>query len=285
VLAGAVARAVWNHFTGDTGYHDRRIVPGDVDWTRFPGGRWAIYRSPAAPFPHPGRNAGFTRKDGTYYPPFPHYLDSSIVVFVPEGFKETTNGANVIVHFHGHQNDNLGVLERYLMPQAMIKEKINALLILPQGPNRARDSFGGKMEDEGGFKRLVEDVLATMKKEKVVTSTVVNEVIISAHSGGYRPAAFSLNRGGLNDKVTAVFLFDAFYAQQEYFRDWLLGGKGILTGAYTEHLAEEHKTFEAEMKPRVGDRLRFTRTDVEHDMVVQTYFADWLSRLGKGWKF
>jgi hypothetical protein len=38
------------------------------------------------------------------------------------------------------------------------------------------------------------------------------------------------------------------------------------------------------MKPRVGDRLRFTSTTVDHDSVVQTFFADWLSKLGPPWK-
>jgi beta-lactamase class A len=284
MLAALVARAVWNGFTGMTGFMERRVDASQVGWNMIPGGKWGIYRSGAAPFPHRDRAGGYKRDDGTVYPWFPHYADSSVVVFVPDGFHETPSGANIIVHFHGHLNDNLGVLERYRMPQAMTAQKINALLVLPQGPNRARDSFGGKMEDEGGFRRLVDDVLATMLREGVLKSATVGQILISAHSRGYRPAAFALERGGLTDHVHDLFLFDAFYAQQEYFRGWLEQGSGTLTAAYTDHLEQEHVSFSNLMKPRVGDRLRFMKTTVDHDSVVQTYFGDWLSRLDSNWK-
>lgn len=276
-----VARAIWNHYTGMTGY-GRAVKAADVDWNLVPGGRWAIYRSPAAPFPHPDRMNGYARKDTTY-PAFPHYLDSSVVVFVPNGFHETAQGSNAIVHYHGHNNDNLGVLERYTMPQQMVQHRTNALLVIPQGPYRARDSFGGKVEDPGGFERLVSDVMLTMQREGVVKSAKVNHVIVSAHSGGYHPAAFTLHQGGMIDRVSDVFLFDAFYGEQEYFRDWLLGGTGRLFGCYTEHLKQEHQDFERELAPTVGDRLRFTATTVEHDEVIQHFFGPWLEQLGPEW--
>ena len=284
VLLGAyAARAVWNQFTGMTGYDRGKTNPSDVDWTAFKGGRWAIYRSSAAPFPHPARRDGYKGSDGTAYPYFPHYADSSIVVVVPDGFRETEKGSNVIVHFHGHMNDDLGVLEQYLLPQAMIAQKINALLVIPQGPYRARDSFDGKMEDEGGFRRMVEDVMATMNREKVVTSTNVARVIVTAHSGGYRPAGFVLDRGGMSDLITHVFLFDALYGQHEYFRDWLLKGKGIIKAAYTAHLANEHADVAASVAA-AGSRWSMTPAGVEHDMVPQAFFSRWLSDLPAEWK-
>lgn len=283
LLAAHVARAVWNHFTGMTGYQ-RNVVTTDVDWNALPGGDWLIWRSPAAPFPHKDRMNGYTMKNGTLFPYNPHYCDSSITVFVPEWFKETEHGANLIVHFHGHMNDNMGVLEQFKMPQAMIAQKINALLVLPQGPYRAQDSFGGKMEDEGGLKRLVEDVLATMKKEGVTKTTTLDKLIITAHSGGYRPAAFCLDRGGLNDHITNVFLFDAFYGQHDFYRAWLEKYKGHLSGAYTDHLGEEHTTFEQATTGEARSRLSFTKTSVDHNAVVEEFFPGWLSKLDSSWK-
>jgi hypothetical protein len=206
------------------------------------------------------------------------------VVVIPEGFKETDDGTNLIIHFHGHLNDNMGVLERYLMPQALAAQKINALLVIPQGPYRARDSFGGKMEDDHGLQRLVEDVLATMKSEEAVRTTKLNKLILSAHSGGYRPLAFCLDRGGLNDHITDVFLFDAFYGNQEIFRGWLNAYKGRMFAAYTDHLAGEHETFMKETAGEPLTRIRFTKTAVDHDQVVQTFLAEWLSKLDKVWK-
>ena len=283
LLGAYAARAVWNEFTGMTGYDRGKINASDVDWTTFKGGRWAIYRSSAAPFPHPARMAGLKKDDGTFYPYFPHYADSSIVVVVPDGFHETPGGSNVIVHFHGHMNDDIGVLEQYGLPQALIAEKINALLVIPQGPYRARDSFGGKMEDPGGFRRMVEDVMATMKAEKVVTSTGVARLIVTAHSGGYRPAGFVLDRGGMSDLITHVFLFDALYGQHEYFRDWLLKGKGIIRAAYTGHLAKEHADVAASVAA-AGARWSMTPAGVEHDRVPNTFFARWLAELPAEWK-
>jgi hypothetical protein len=180
-------------------------------------------------------------------------------------------------------NDCVGVLEQYLLPQAIIAQKINAILVIPQGPYRARDSFGGRMEDEGGFRRMVEDVMATMKHEKVVSSGNVARVIVTAHSGGYRPAGFVLDRGGMSDQITHVFLFDALYGQHEYFRDWLLKGKGIIRAAYTDHLAKEHADV-ARSVAAAGSRWSMTPADVEHDRVPQAFFPRWLSGLPAEWK-
>jgi beta-lactamase class A len=284
LLAARVARTAWNHFTGMTGSTERKVNAGHVDWNSVPGGSWGIYRSPAAPFPHPDRAKGFTRKNGTVYSFFPHYADSSIVVFVPKGFKELAGGSNMIVHFHGHLGDNLAVLEKDSMLQAVTSQKVNALLVLAQGPYRSRDDFGGKMEDDGGFKRLVEDVLATMQREEIVKTTAVNRICVSGFSGGYRPAAFVLAKGGLSEKITDLFLFDALYANQEYFRDWLLSGKGRIFGAFTDHLEKEYTTFAAEVRDRAGDRVSFTKTSVPHDAVPRTFIANWLSRLDREWK-
>jgi beta-lactamase class A len=284
LLGAHVARAIWNYFTGDSGYQTRVVMTHHVDWTFVPGGRWGIYRSPAAPFPHPDRAGGYTRGDGTFYPPFPHYRDSSIVVFVPESFRESPEGANLIVHFHGHNRDNLIEFERQEMPQTMINERINALLVIPQGPYRAADSFGGKMEEEGGFERMVREVLETMRGESVVQSATPGRIIVSAHSGGYRPAGFVLRLGGLREHITDVFLFDAFYAQQDDFRRWLLEGNGTLRGAYTEHLAEEHRRFQQELGPQLGSRLDFTPAGVSHEEVVRKFFPLWVKELGAPWR-
>ncbi len=203
---------------------------------------------------------------------------------MPEGFRELPGGSNLIVYFHGHLSDNLTVLERDSLVQAMTEQKVNALLVLPQGPWRARDSFGGKMEDPGGFRRMAEDVLGAMQREKIVSDTKVNRVCVSGFSGGYRPAAFVLDRGGLSEKVTDVFLFDALYANEEYFRAWLLGGTGHVTGAYTDHLSKEYEGFASSVRDRAGERVSFTKTDVDHGLVPRTFASLWFAKLSPEWK-
>ncbi len=284
LLAAHVSRAIWNYFTGSTGYGPGRINAADVDWNMMPGGRWGIWRSPAAPFPHPARANGHTSSDSTLFPYYPHYADSSIVVFVPNDLNEGADGVNMIVHFHGHLNDNMGVLEKYMLPQAMEDEHINAILVLPQGPYRARDSFCGKMEDAGGLKHLVDDVLSTMKREGVIKEAKVGKMVLTAHSGGYHPAAFCVDRGGMNDHITHLFLFDAFYGNLEYFRNWLSSGKGIIEAAYTEHLKEEHTGFTASLDSMTAARFHVRPSTVDHDEVPQAYMRPWLRTLPDEWK-
>jgi beta-lactamase class A len=284
LLAAHVARAVWNHFTGMTGYEPGPVVTSHVDWNMMPGGKWGIWRSFAAPFPHPDRAKGLTKQDGTYYPAYPHYMDSSIVVFVPEDLKPGPDGVNIIVHFHGHGNDNMNVLERYMLPQALVDEKINAILVLPQGPYRARDSFCGKMEDQGGFRRMVEDVLQTMKREEVIPEARVARIVLSAHSGGYRPVAFCLEKGEMNAAITHLFLFDAFYGNFTFYRTWLEQGSGMIEAAYTEHLAKEHQEFAEGLPVPLRPRFHAVPTEVEHDAVLGAFIHPWLARLPAEYK-
>jgi beta-lactamase class A len=285
LLAARASRAAWNYFTGMTGYDDRRVLDHDVDWNTFPGGRWGIYRTPAAPFPHPKRLNGFTRDDGTFFPYSPHYCDSSVTVVVPDSLRETAEGTNIIVHFHGHLDDNMQTLERYSFPQALIAQRINAILVLPQGPYRARDSFGGKMEDDGGLKRLVDDVLETMKREGILKTARLRKLLVSGHSGGGRAAALSLTRGGVGDYVTDLFLFDALYEQEDAIREWLLGGKGTVTGCFTDHLAKQYVEFERSVGEKARERVRFSKSPVDHWKLLEVFFPKWLSTLDAEWKY
>jgi hypothetical protein len=122
-----------------------------------------------------------------------------------------------------------------------------------------------------------------MKDEQVLKDARLNQVVLSAHSGGYRPAACALERGGLSGRITDVFLFDAVYAQQEFFRNWLNREHGRLHAAYTAHLAREHADFERGVGQDIQKRLSFTPTTVEHDKVIQAFFESWLARLDAGW--
>ncbi len=285
LLAARASRVAWNHFTGMAGYDDRLVLDRHVDWNTFPGGSWGIYRTRAAPFPHPKRLNGFTRDDGTVYPYAPHYCDSSVTVVVPDSLRETDEGTNLIVHFHGHLDDNMQTLERYSFPQALIAQRVNAILVLPQGPYRARDSFGGKMEDDGGLKRLVDDVLETMKQEGVLKTAGLRKLIVSSHSGGGRAAALSLVRGGVGDHVTDLFLFDALYEQDDAIRTWLYGGRGTVSGCFTDHLAGRYEEFERSVDEKTRERIRFAESPVDHWKLLEVFFPRWLAALGAGWKY
>ena len=279
-LGAQISRFVWARWSVP---EENRAPEYDVDWTRIQGGSWGIYRSRFAPFPHPDRSNGFRREDGTYYPYFPHYADSSIVVFVPDSLRPVAGAINAIVHFHGHGHDNLDILENSGMIPAMEAMRINAVLILPQGPFRARDSFGGKMEDEGGLRRMLDDVMDMLGAEKVASHPRLGHLIISAHSGGYRPAAFCVDRGEVQGHLDGVFLFDALYGFPEKFTAWLEHSNGFLYAAYTAHLQKEHSAFVAGLSEGARRRVEVEPADVDHEHVVPEFFPRWLVNLPAPW--
>jgi len=64
----------------------------------------------------------------------------------------------------------------------------------------------------------------------------VGRIILSGHSGGYQ-VNFSaiVDHGGMSDKVSEVWLFDALYAQTDRFLKWMDTRNGRLIDIYTEH--------------------------------------------------
>ncbi len=110
---------------------------------------------------------------------------------------------------------------------------MNTVLVLPEGPKDAPDSFGGKLEETGVFASLVSDVLSTLKARGVVASTKPGSIVLAGHSGAYRVMAFILTRGGLTANIREVYLFDALYVQSEKFAHWIDRFPGKLVDIYT----------------------------------------------------
>ncbi|MBN1349209.1 serine hydrolase [candidate division KSB1 bacterium] len=284
-LAGAKAsRLIWNHFTGDTGY-DVPKQAGGINWNHFPGGRWAKLRLAHAPFPHPDRSQGFTNSKEEYFPFKGHYDEGSAVVIIPDDWQETGDGTNLVLHFHGHRNHVLNVLEQFELPQQLIAARKNAILVLAQGPQNAPDSFGGHMEEPDGLKNFVTEILVRLKTDRLIFKPKVNKLIISAHSGGYRPAAFVLDTGGMTEKIAEVYLFDAFYGQHDKIFNWVNRYQGRLVSIYTEHLAEAHRLFMARLSEAniefstdlsENARLTFYPTTVAHNDVIFANFKRYL---------
>ncbi|MCX8010669.1 MAG: hypothetical protein N3A61_05905, partial [Ignavibacteria bacterium] len=59
-------------------------------------------------------------------------------------------------------------------------------------------------------------------------------IILSGHSGGYHVISFILMRGGLNQNIKEIFLFDALYGQTEKFVYWFTKFGGKMINIYTE---------------------------------------------------
>ncbi|MCU0643965.1 MAG: class A beta-lactamase-related serine hydrolase [bacterium] len=283
VAAAKAARIAWNHFVGDSGL-DRPFITA-VDWNSFPSGEWTRIFLKNSPFPHLSRQHGY-RYQEIFFPADSHYLDSSAVIVIPKGFHESKNGADLIIHFHGWNNDNLNVMEEFNMVQQLMASNKNAILVFAQGPYRASDSGGGKMEDEGGMKQFVEEILTILASERKINHPEIGKIIITAHSGGYRPAILSLVRGGLQDHIKEIFLFDAFYAETEQLIPWLKQDKhNRLRSIYTQHLAVEHESFINLLKNfkltysekfKSSERIVLSPTDLCHNCVIENVFQIWI---------
>lgn len=255
-------------------------------WHSVPEGKWTRLYLRNSLFPHDSRTAGYYYRDRVFKKET-HYNDSSAIIFIPEGYKPTQAGYNnVIVHFHGWDNAVLNVMHSFkMLPQLYNSEK-SAILIFAQGPKYAMDSGGGKLEDRYGLKKYLQEILIKLHKEKKVRTTWIGDIVLSAHSGGYRPALKCLVNGGLRKNIKAVFLFDAFYDLTENLIPWLKDNpENQLRSIFTEHLVPEHRNFlriltinnliyTTQPSSRANITIQYTR--VCHECVVENTFEQWL---------
>jgi len=215
-------------------------------WIGIVDGQIIYHEFPSAPYPHPSRANGYTKKTGhdvMLYSVEDHYSDPTVGIFIPSTFKPTDT-TNYIVHFHGWNHHVAVVFKEYNLPHELVMSKANAILIVPQLPRDAPDSGGGKLElDQDGLRNLLTDVTAFLQAQHKITSSTLGKVVITAHSGGFKTAGAVLHRGGLADHITDCILFDASYGSHEYFTEWVAASPSHrLVSFYTDHLAPENQT-------------------------------------------
>ena len=199
-----------------------------------PYGRLIVTNFATAPFPHPSRANGHLY-DGTNYDTHTHYSDSTVALFIPNGFRATSS-VDFVIHFHGWRNTVAGTLQQFQLAEQLTASGRNAILIVPEGPHDAPDSAGGKLEDSRGFAHFMAEALAVLKQNNVISNeALAGKIILSGHSGGYRVMAGILDRGGLTDHIREVWLFDALYANSDSFLTWADRGNTRLLNIYTDH--------------------------------------------------
>ena len=61
-------------------------------------------------------------------------------------------------------------------------------------------------------------------------------IVIVGYSGGFLPAAWSLEVGGLGNRVRGVFLLDAVYGELDKLASWIENNRsGFFVSAYTRY--------------------------------------------------
>jgi hypothetical protein len=196
-------------------------------------GRMIVLPMATAPFPHPKRADGLTYNK-KLYPKELHYNDSSVAVFIPKGFNEG-KAIDLVVHFHGWFNIIDSTFAQFKLVEQFVASGKNALLVIPEGPKNAPDSFGGKLEDPNVFSTFVKELLGKLREQKIISHTRAGNIILSGHSGAYRVMSFILTRGGMTKQIPEVYLFDALYAQNENFTYYMLHDKGKVINIFTNN--------------------------------------------------
>jgi hypothetical protein len=253
-------------------------------------GQLLVTQFVSAPFPHPQRAEGHKYKD-QFLSAKEHYADSTVAIFIPKGFRETGR-IDFVVHFHGWRNHVETVLGHYKLIEQLVASGRNAVLIVPQGPRDASDSFGGKLEDPDGFKRFMAEATDTLRQKSALKKKdfAIGDIILSGHSGGYQVISSIVDCGGLTDHVSEVWLFDALYARTEKYLAWFDKQHGRLLDIYTEHggtkdmtealmatLKQRGTPFfagkEADAKPADLQKRQaiFLYSDLPHDDVVDKH--------------
>jgi hypothetical protein len=235
-----------------------RLFAEDLTERYAPLGRLILTNFASAPFPHPLRAQGHAYQD-QFFSAAHHYQNSHVALFVPKGFRPGSD-IDFVVHFHGWSNNVSNALVKYRLPEQLSASGRNAVLIVPQGPLDAADSFGGKLEDADGFKEFMAEALEILRQQGIVADGRIGRIILSGHSGGYEVISAILSRGGLTGKISEVWLFDALYAQTERFALWFDHHPGRFIDLYTEHGGTKEES-EALMAALAGRGAPYFRAD------------------------
>lgn len=242
-----------------------------------------------APFPHPVRAEGHYYKTN-FFSAKEHYSDSTVGIFIPKDFRPGRK-TDFVVHFHGWGNNVARALDHYRLIEQFTAAGKNAILIVPQGPYNASDTFDGKLEDPNGFARFMTEALNVLETKGKIPKPQIGKIILSGHSGGYGVISSILDVGGLTDHVQEVWLFDALYGRTEKFTKWFEAPKSDslrFIDIYTDHGGTDDETknlmanlkrqkipfyFAEEKNAKPADlaknKLVFLHTGNIHDEVMQ----------------
>ena len=187
-----------------------------------------------------GDRKGHRAYNGRVYWQDETYNDSRVLVHVPETFDVRKPGV-IVVFFHGNGATlERDVRDRQLVPQQISDSGVNAVLLAPQLAVDAADSSAGKFWQPGGFKRFMDELVSHLARlygdPKSAQAFTNMPIVIVGYSGGFLPTAWSLQVGGVTDRVRGVFLLDAVYGELDKFASWIENNRsGFFVSSYTRY--------------------------------------------------
>jgi len=216
---------------------------------------------PNAPFPHSGKDVDpnfFDFADPQTGERFrttrtwerlsekEHYRDSSVLFYVPSQFNPN-KPFSYVVFFHGNRSDVRQSLKDYRLDEQIENSGKNVVLVLPQLARNASDSSPGKFSRKNVFQAFMQEAAQALSRKvgkKYQRQLEQAPIILVAFSGGYKPLACVLDRGGATSRIRGVLLLDALYEDLYIFGKWLLNpaGGSFFINIYTEGSTCEEKT-------------------------------------------
>jgi hypothetical protein len=193
-----------------------------------------------------GDRRGHRSYSGRVYWQDETYSDSRVLVHIPENFDAYKPGV-IVVFFHGNGATlERDVRDRQLVPQQISDSGVNAVLLAPQMAVDAADSSAGKFWQPGGFKRFMTesvDNLARLYGDPAAARAFASmPIVIVGYSGGFLPTAWSLEVGGISDRVRGVVLLDAIYGELDKFASWIENHRsGFFVSSYTHYTARRDR--------------------------------------------
>jgi hypothetical protein len=193
-----------------------------------------------------GERKGHRSYGGRVYWQDETYNDSRVLVHVPEHFDARKPGV-IVVFFHGNGATlERDVRDRQLVPQQITDSGANAILLAPQMAVDAADSSAGKFWQAGGLKRFIDESanhLARLTGDPNSARAFANmPIVIVGYSGGFLPTAWSLEVGGISDRVRGVVLLDAVYGEMDKFVSWIESHRsGFFVSSYTRYTARRDR--------------------------------------------
>jgi hypothetical protein len=168
------------------------------------------------------------------------FNDNRVLMHVPQHFDVNKPGV-IVVFFHGNGATlERDVRDRQRVPQQISESGANAVLLAPQLAVDAADSSAGKFWQPGALKRFINesaDHLAQLYGDPNAAKTFANmPIVIVGYSGGFVPTAYSLDVGGVGNRVRGVVLLDAVYGELDKFASWIASNRsGFFVSAYTHY--------------------------------------------------
>jgi len=175
-----------------------------------------------------GRLAHSSPRGGTLYEDTT-YSDRRVLLAASVTFDPRRGGA-LIVFFHGNSATLArDVVDRQQVVRQLSDSPLNGVLVAPQLAVDALDSSAGNFWRPGAFAQFLDEAatkLAALYPDAPRGAFRRMPVYVIAYSGGYLPAAYSLDLGGVGERVRGVVLLDAIYGEADKWERWVENSRG-----------------------------------------------------------